>query len=82
MKTPRTKRPPNPAARALRNEEFRQRIVKAKKAAYSRKEKRKKREGQQDDLPFFNGVRILLGTRAAIDIGTKTRCAYSRDFRL
>lgn len=46
-------RPPNPAARALKENEFRQRIVKSKKnAAYTRKEKHKKREDPKPDFPF------------------------------
>lgn len=54
MKSKPEKRGANPAARALREAEFRQRIVKAKKnSAYSRKDKHKKREGQSDDPSLF-----------------------------
>ena len=54
MKKHRPARPPNPAAEALANAEFRQRVVKAKKNnRYSRKEKHKKREGTSDGLPVF-----------------------------
>lgn len=50
---------PNPAAKALREAEFRQRVVKSKKhATYTRKEKHKKREDQNDDLPFFYGISL------------------------
>ena len=48
-------RPPNPAARALQDAKFRQRIVKSKKhAVYSRKTKHKKGEDQQDDLSLYS----------------------------
>ncbi len=52
MKAKRVKPPPNLAAQALGNEKFRQRVVKDKKG-YSRKEKHKKGEGQNDGLPSF-----------------------------
>ncbi len=52
MKGKRVKPPPNLAARALGNEKFRQRVVKAKDG-YSRKEKHKKRGDQDDGLPSF-----------------------------
>lgn len=44
--------PPNTAAKALRQGEFRQRIVKAKET-YSRKEKYKQRDVHQDETPLF-----------------------------
>lgn len=54
MKSKPEKRGANPAARALREAEFRQRIVKAKKnSAYTRKEKHKKREGQSEEPSLF-----------------------------
>ena len=53
MKNQETKKPPNMAARALRSDEFRQRVVKGNQR-YSRKDKHKKREGQQDGLPSFD----------------------------
>lgn len=60
MKSKPSKLPSNPAAKALGEAEFRQRVVKSKKhATYTRKEKHKKREDQQDDLPFFYGVSLV-----------------------
>ncbi len=64
MKSKPEKRGANPAARALREAEFRQRIVKAKKnSAYSRKEKHKKREGQSDEPSLF--IFVNQGARLA-----------------
>ncbi len=51
---PKVKRSPNPAARALQSDEFRQRIVKAKKAVYSRKNKHKEGKPSKDGFPFFD----------------------------
>lgn len=51
MKKPNT-RPRNAAAKALRQELFRQRIVKAKHS-YSRKVKHSKRDVHQEEHPFF-----------------------------
>ena len=62
MKPKKPMRPPNPAARALKENEFRQRIVKPKKnAVYTRKEKHKKREDPKPDFPFFVSETFLLG---------------------
>lgn len=53
MKQKRIKRPPNMAARALGEQKFKQRVVKAKES-YSRKDKHKKREDHDDGLSSFS----------------------------